>query len=233
MISRCRELVNRDSASPNAASPTLTQFRPSRCCCLLLVRELGRSSRLVLNVVARRRARSGLSGGLAIVAAAARLLRQPQQQRQHDRRGCRRRFPIDSRHTIDSEAPTAVRDDDADADRDLEGEREAGPGTSAVQTGVPIERGLGRAAHGEAGADAAERAAPDRGGAHHSEPTAKTTASISSVPLRPRRSESQLQVSAPITAPSRMLAAMTCFPALGDAEVLRDLQQGAEMMPVS
>ena len=60
-----------------------------------------------------------------------------------------------------------------------------------------------------------------------------TTASISSVPLRPRRSESQLQVNAPITAPSRMLAAITCFQPSAMPKSLVICSRAPEMMPVS
>ena len=143
-------------------------------------------------------------------------------------------IPIDSRHTIDSEAPTtvamtmptpiAIWKASTSRPRYFGGASSAtyigavwvAPPTAKPSTIRPSESSTG---FGE--------------NAHHSEPTAKTTASISSVPLRPRRSESQLQVSAPITAPSRMLAAMTCFQPSAMPKSFVICSRAPEMMPVS
>ena len=143
-------------------------------------------------------------------------------------------MPIDRRHTIDSEAPTtvamtmptpmAIWNARTSRPRYFGGASSAtyigavwvAPPTAKPSTIRPSDKTMG---FGE--------------NAHHSEPTANTTANISNVPLRPRRSESLLQVSAPITAPSRMLAAMTCFQPSAMPKSLVICSRAPEMMPVS
>jgi hypothetical protein len=142
--------------------------------------------------------------------------------------------PMDARHTIDSEAPTtvattmptpmAIWNASTSRPRYFGGASSAtyigavcvAPPTAKPSTIRPRESTNG---FGE--------------NAHQSEPMANTTANISSVPLRPRRSDSQLQVSAPITAPSRMLAAMTCFQPSAMPKSFVICSRAPEMMPVS
>jgi len=69
--------------------------------------------------------------------------------------------------------------------------------------------------------------------AAHSAPTTKTTATSKSVLRRPRDSESRLQVRAPITAPSRIAAAITCFNPSPMPKSSLICSSAPEMMPVS
>ena len=64
-------------------------------------------------------------------------------------------------------------------------------------------------------------------------PTTKTPATARMVRLRPSRSDRKLHVRAPITAPSRMLAAITCSIPLPVPNSLEIWSSAPEMMPVS
>ena len=64
-------------------------------------------------------------------------------------------------------------------------------------------------------------------------PATKTTAMMRIVPRRPRISETRLQVSAPMIAPSRMLAAMSCFHVLPMSKSSSICNSAPEMIPVS
>ena len=64
-------------------------------------------------------------------------------------------------------------------------------------------------------------------------PTMKTEQISRMVLCRPQRSESRLQVSAPITAPSRIPAAMDCSIAWPVSNSLPICSRAPEMIPVS
>ncbi len=64
-------------------------------------------------------------------------------------------------------------------------------------------------------------------------PTTKTAQTMRMVRLRPRRSLRKLHERAPMTAPSRMLAAMTCSMPLPVSNSLLICRRAPEMMPVS
>lgn len=59
-----------------------------------------------------------------------------------------------------------------------------------------------------------------------------STDSINSVPRRPNRSDSQLHAKAPTMAPSRMLAATTCFQAAVRLNSSVSCNRAQEMTPV-
>ena len=64
-------------------------------------------------------------------------------------------------------------------------------------------------------------------------PTKKITAMMRMVPRRPRASERRLHASAPMIAPSRMLAAMSCFHVLPMSKSSSICSSAPEMIPVS
>ena len=141
---------------------------------------------------------------------------------------------MEMRQSIGLRRPDDRGDHDADADRDLEAEHQPAAELRWGQFGDVHGRGLGRPADREAQHQPAQRQHTGLGAkAHQSAPTTKTTASITSVPLRPRFSDSQLQVSAPMTAPSRMLAAITCFQPSSMPKSSVICRSAPEMIPVS
>ncbi len=143
-------------------------------------------------------------------------------------------MPMATRQSIDSDAPTivaitmptpiAIWKHSTNRPRYFGGASSAtymgavcvAPPTAKPSTSLPSESTTGSGAS-----------------AHHSAPMTKIPASTTSVPLRPRESEIREQVSAPITAPSRMLAAITCFQpsAIRNSSVI--WSRAPEMIPVS
>ena len=138
-------------------------------------------------------------------------------------------MPIAMRQSRASVAPTIVESTIPTPIPTWKVEHEAAAHRRGRELGDVHRDDLRPAADGEAEQDPARATASNLSGATMQQiaPATKITAMMRIVPRRPRSSESRLQVSAPMIAPSRMLAAIELLPRAADVEVVLDLQQRA------
>ena len=162
-----------------------------------------------------------------------RALRQAEHQTSMMRGGGGRQ-PIALARRTDSEGADDGGDHDADADARSGSRAPGGPGTSVG----PVRRRTSERSASRHRRRTRERAdpataAPESGARTHSAPTTKRTRKITRVPLRPQLVR---QVAAGQCADDRAeqdAGGDDLLPSVGDVEVVGDLQERPEMMPVS